>query len=102
MEPDDLTRDLHLSEQRGHLADRPLVDDPQDLHVGQVPGLRVVLGVAPRDERHPSDQVQLVDLVLLALVQVDRTGMDVPVGPRFVDGTEEGSRLLLHDREERS
>ena len=66
----DLVRDAHGAEERVDVAGPALLVDVDHLDVGDVARLRVVVGIGLVHDRHARHQVQLVDQVLLALVQV--------------------------------
>ena len=59
------------------------------LDVGDVAGLRVVVGVGARDDRHPLHQVELLHQELLAHVQVDGARVQRGVGAVFVGGAQQ-------------
>ena len=67
-----------------------------DVDVGDVAGLGGVAGVAGLDQGHPVGQVEPADQVRLALVEVDRAVVDVPVRGRLVHGADQPPGGLLH------
>ena len=67
---------------RQRVARRALAGDP---HVAFEHRLRVVVGLAALDVRHLAEQIELAHEIRLAVVQVDRLGIDELRGADRVD-----------------
>ena len=94
----DLVRDAHGAEERIDVAGPAFLADLDHLDVGDVARLRVVVGVGIVHDRDARHQVQLVDQVLVALVQVHGAGMQRRVRAMLVGRAEQLTRLADDDR----
>ena len=93
-----LVRDAHGAEERVDVAGPALFADVDHLDVGDVARLRVVVGVRLVHHGDARHQVQLVDQVLVALMQVDGARVQRRVRAVLVGRAEQLARLADHDR----
>ncbi len=94
----DLVRHAHVAEALVDATDRRPRDDVPHLDVGDVAGLRVVVGVGLRDDGDALHQVELGHQVLLAHVQVDGSGVQRRVRAVLVRRSQQLAGLGDHDR----
>ena len=99
LEGDDLLADRHHSEVQLDGAEHPLGTHLLDVGLGFLLGLRVPVAGELPDERAAAAQVELLDLVRLAEVHVDRAGMDGGVRALGLDGADHLAALLVDDGE---
>ena len=76
-----------------------LLADPLDVDLGLLLRPRVPVAVEARDDRPPAADVELLDLVGAAEVEVDRAGVDRREGALGLDQAEHLARLALDHRD---
>ena len=97
-EADHLVRHEHGAERDADVAERSALELLDDLDVGDVASLRVVVGVGGLDGGDLSLEVQLLDEELLAHVEVDGARMQGRERPMCVGGADDLAGVAVHDR----
>ena len=99
LEGDHLLADRDLAEVELDAGRRPLLADPLDVDLGLLLRPRVPVAVEARDDRPPAVDVEPLDLVGAAEVQVDRARVDRREGPLGLDQAEHLARVALDHRD---
>ena len=84
-EADDLGRDMDLAVAAVEAVEVFLVEDVEDLDLGVVDGVGVIIDVGLLDVGFALVVIQLLDEILLALADVDRLGVERRQGRGEVD-----------------